>query len=158
MQAYRITFDDFEAIQNLHLGNKRWIMQTVTGVITLVVLGRSLWLGQEEYPISQALIFAGLLLASGFIFAPWALRRRYQKAFAAQETLQEETRIESNEEGVVWESESGRVKFRWDDLVGFKEGKSLILLYESPLSMRPVPLRAFEGSEEKEAFLERLRA
>ncbi|MEM9158056.1 MAG: hypothetical protein AAGB46_03325 [Verrucomicrobiota bacterium] len=152
MKAYRLTFDDFVELQNLHLGKKRWILQWASTGIAVAALGRSLWLGPEEYPILQALIFAAILLVCGWVFAPWMQMNRYKKAFAAQERIEEETQIFWDVERVEWKTEGGSVAFSWNDVIEKKVGKNVALLYESPLSMRPVPLRVFEDEDEQARF------
>jgi len=150
MKDFRITFNDYMNAQNLFLGWKRWIIQiAIIPVIVYLFFNREI-----SYYSSILMSFIFLLLA--VFLLPSLNRKRLLKIYRSQPQLQKDTSVRFNDEYVEWITDSASDKIYWKDIHQYKTGKSIIIILSSKNIMHPVPVSAFESSDELNRFMQLL--
>lgn len=88
------------------------------------------------------------------------LTRYYRSLYDSYPNLAEEVQVFFDQEEIRFSSCSGYSKLRFSEIANYKEGESVLLLYESPQSFRIVPNHVFEEGERRQllASLNRGRA
>lgn len=158
-KSYNITFDDFIHAHELHLGRREWFIPLIAISVLLVKILLDL---SSNFEVSDA-IFAVILLvvlAIAFLFViPKITKRQRRSTFQQQKTLQEEISIRYDTTGIHFSSSSGTFQTTWTDIVRYKHGRGLILIYEGKHLFRMVPERVFSTSELQEflGYLERAK-
>ena len=97
-------------------------------------------------PVSVIVLFA----------LPWSERRRLAAHFAKNKEMFKETQFTFDDLHLEGKSESGSFRLRWQDIVRHKEGKRVIVVFESQSYMRVIPKSCFESEEELRPFLQML--
>jgi hypothetical protein len=75
------------------------------------------------------------------------------KIYRSQPQLQKDTSVRFNDEYVEWITDSASDKIYWKDIHQYKTGKSIIIILSSKNILHPVPVSAFESSDELNRFM-----
>ncbi|MEM6447280.1 MAG: YcxB family protein [Cyanobacteria bacterium P01_D01_bin.123] len=89
------------------------------------------------------LMFAGIFL----ILVPKLNKIQYRSVFKSQKTLQEEITINCDNNGIQFSANSGMFQTNWSDILRYKRGQGLILIYEGKHLFRMIPERMFSEPE-----------
>ena len=150
------TAADFRSAHWLHVwkagGRSRLIYSLITAwgvaVIIYFLLMNTKGIEVDE-TTARIFAFIGAVL---FWTVPTFLRLRSPKLPPA--------RIYYDSEGMLVEDSANRIRFSWDQFIGYLENKHVLLLYLNPRQFKLIPKRALEGraSEFYDVLQRRLRS
>ncbi|MCG6122037.1 MAG: hypothetical protein MEP57_04940 [Microvirga sp.] len=163
----RFSLDETMAVraQWLHLARFRaWAIWVILGLSILASSTIFLRLGQWELArilrefIQTAFISSALALALIWglyrFFIPFVARRNFRQ----QKALAESMELSWSDDGFCYASGPSRTVMGFGDLYGYRMSDDLLLLYLSNVLYLIVPITAFDGADQRAAFVARLDA
>lgn len=131
------------------LNNKKAFLYNLPYYVTLVLFSilmgyyfLVLFLGYTTslLPLLFLFLMIGFSLLNRYLFFPYTARNYYRTA----PELQSPMRVEVDERGMEFTSDTSTTSIRWDQFHGWKEDDDTLLLYISTLTMHILPRRVFE--------------
>lgn len=104
----------------------------------------------------QSLIMLGIAayLAIWFLAViPWLAKRNYRQYKALSEPVSIEVRVD----GLYFKRENGEALVPWSEIVKWRHGKNLLLLYPASNIFHIIPKHFFTTSEEYGVFIQTLK-
>lgn len=150
----QISLKNYISAQWLHL-RPRPLLRYI-GIIVSIFLGfglacRIINVINGEKPELHFWIIWGVFLSLVvwfFVIRPL----RWKKHYKQQKLLKEPFEFTFLEDGIKAKSKTGEGYLEWDTFLKWKEGKHLILLYQSDILMNILPKRDFKSKEEIDQF------
>jgi hypothetical protein len=124
-------------------------------VFTLAVSGFRAVACHDDWVVPAVLV--GVLAYLTFVFG-LRLPARLKKIFRQQKSLHSPYQMEITEEFVFTKSVVGESKLTWDYFRKWKEGKTLITLYQSDVMLHIFPKRCFASPDDVAQFRQLLLA
>lgn len=161
MVEVQLTADDFVAANFVHARwtPARWIRLGVV-FAALLVLGVIVGRDQDD-PISRLapilFAYAPLMLLVLVAGRYWLMPRQARRIYAQTKSLQRVYRWWWNEEQLNYSSDLANAIVPWADLVKWREGEEVFLLYPSNLTFYVFPKRVFANDAAVDAFRQLLQ-
>jgi hypothetical protein len=127
--------------------------------VAFTLTGKATWTW-ERVALQIGLTLAGSLAITGvvlvilrFVACPFKARRNFRQ----QKALSEEMALSWTDDELLLETGKSRTEMTFADLHGFKASDEIVLLYLTNALYLLVPVAAFAGQGQLEAFLRKLR-
>lgn len=160
MLQVQLTVDDYLAANYLHARwtRARWIR---AGLIVAALIAFSAWQAPGD-PVRFGAIMIGIYAAFMILVVVltryWYMPRTARRIFAQTKSLQRPYRWSWNAEQLNYSSDLANAIVPWGDLVKWREGDQIFLIYPSNLMFYVFPKRAFQDAAAVDAFRQLLRA
>jgi hypothetical protein len=114
----------------------------ILAVLATTVYGLLIWDGDDEVAIAIFGVLSPLMVICGPAFVVWFVApSTARRIFAQQASLRRAYRLEWNEQCYMTHSEDGHVRIEWGDFFRIIRNDEIIVLFESQVLRRLVPLR-----------------
>jgi hypothetical protein len=143
---------DLRAAAWMHIAPRR--TYAVLGLLVVAIAIWALWLAffgpQPDAGWSKWVVLAFLVFlpAHYFLYAPYRLRRQFRQFKA----LQREQFLTTTDSGLTTATEHGSATVPWSDLLRWKEGNTLFMLYVADCTYYLVPKRFFASEADIQGF------
>ena len=151
MKSYNITLEDFLNAQKVHRGWRSLLLTLAMLIIIFLIVGDRSFFSDGKLDSTGIEILC--LMSIGLLIAPFITKRMFKKAYDSHKALKETLTVEFDADTIRWEADSGNCTLKWADIYSVKQGRNLILVYETKQLMRIIPCRAFDDELELQGFL-----
>jgi hypothetical protein len=129
-------------------------------IVFPVISGPSFWAEYRDHglmvgliTILPILVLGGLLLGLGVLNDRVLLPRRARRFVSQQKSIQGETSIGWDAEGVAFIAKAGQSRIAWDDYFKWLENESVLVLFQSENLLNVVPKRCLTTDQVAEVRL-----
>ncbi|EDY83378.1 hypothetical protein VDG1235_3004 [Verrucomicrobiia bacterium DG1235] len=140
-KTFKLKVDDYCGAQSLHTSWKVWII--LFGILLAVFYAFADIQLDDPVGLSVYGIVIGVIL----MVMPNSIKRKRKMDFYKHRELREEVTFEYDDSLVQWTGKSGSYRIKWNKIKKWKIGKGVILIYETDVLMRMIPMRIFDESE-----------